>query len=117
MLFFALSAATIDLGTLVRAGLPAVALILARSLCKFLAVAAVAPMTGIGWRKGMHTALGLLPMSTIALMLTHQVSQLNPQIGAQADTVLLASVIVLQVVGTLTLLYAVRASGEARAAP
>jgi Kef-type K+ transport system membrane component KefB len=117
MLFFALSAATIDLGTLVRAGLPALALILARSLCKFLAVAAVAPMTGIGWRKGMHTALGLLPMSTIALMLTNQVSQLNPQIGAQADTVLLASVIVLQVVGTLTLLYAVRASGEARAAP
>lgn len=117
MLFFALSAATIELGTLVRAGLPALALVLARSLCKVLAVAAVAPMTGIGWRKGVYTALGLLPMSTIALMLTQQVSQLNPQLGAQVNTVLVASVIVLQVVGALTLLYAVRASGESRAEP
>jgi hypothetical protein len=47
-------------------------------------------------------------------MMTQQVSQLNPRLGVEADTVLLASVIVLQVVGALTLLYAVRASGEAR---
>src|SRR4030095_1437852 len=114
MLFFALSAATIDLRVLAAAGVPALALIVARSLCKMLAVAAVAPLTGIGWRKGVYTALGLLPMSTIALMMTQQVSQLNPRLGVEADTVLLVRGLALQVVGALTLLYAVRASGEAR---
>jgi hypothetical protein len=66
-------------------------------------------------RKGLLTGLGLLPMSATALMLTQQVSQLNPQLGAQTSSVLLASVLILQVVGTLTLMLALRASGEARA--
>jgi Kef-type K+ transport system membrane component KefB len=114
LLFFALSAATIDLAILAGAGFPALALALVRTVCKVLAVGAMAPMTGIVWRKGVHAGLGLLPMSTIALMLTYQVSQIHPQLGVEAGAVVLANVIVFQVIGTLTLLYALRASGEAR---
>ena len=40
MLFFALSAATVDLGVLLNAGLPALALVLARTACKVTAVGA-----------------------------------------------------------------------------
>jgi hypothetical protein len=47
-------------------------------------------------------------------MLTQQVSQIHPQLGAEAGAILLASVIVFQIVGALTLLLALRASGEAR---
>jgi Kef-type K+ transport system membrane component KefB len=114
VLFFALSAATVDLGILAAAGIPALALALVRTVCKVVAVGALAPLTGIVWRKGIYAGLGLLPMSTIALMLTHQVSQLHPQLGAEAGAVVLANVIVFQVVGALTLLFALRASGEAR---
>ena len=117
MLFFALSAATVDLGVLLNAGLPALALVLARTACKVTAVGLMAPLTGIVWRKGLLIGLGLLPMSAIALMLTQQVTQIDPQLGAQAGAVLLASVIIFQIVGALTLVYALRSSGEARTEP
>jgi Kef-type K+ transport system membrane component KefB len=117
MLFFALSAATVDLGVLLNAGLPALALVLARTACKVTAVGLIAPLTGIVWRKGLLIGLGLLPMSAIALMLTQQVMQIDPQLGAQAGAVLLASVIIFQIVGALTLVYALRSSGEARTEP
>jgi Kef-type K+ transport system membrane component KefB len=117
MLFFALSAATVDLGVLLNAGLPALALVLARTACKVTAVGLMAPLTGIVWRKGLLIGLGLLPMSAIALMLTQQVTQIDPQLGAQAGAVLLASVIIFQIVGALTLVYSLRSSGEARTEP
>jgi hypothetical protein len=63
----------------------------------------------------MLTGIGLLPMSALALMLTQEVSQLNPQLGAQTNAVLLLSVVVLQVAGALALMFTLRASGEARA--
>jgi Kef-type K+ transport system membrane component KefB len=117
MLFFALSAATVDLSVLLNAGLPALALVLARTACKVTAVGLMAPLTGIVWRKGLLIGLGLLPMSAIALMLTQQVTQIDPQLGAQAGAVLVASVIIFQIVGALTLVYALRSSGEARTEP
>ena len=100
---------------LFAAWLPALALVLVRAVCKIGAVSALAPSTGITWRKGMLTGIGLLPMSALALMLTQEVSQLNPQLGAQTNAVLLLSVVILQVAGALALMFALRASGEARA--
>jgi len=85
-----------------------------RAVCKISAVSMLAPLTGISWRKGALTGIGLLPMSALALMLTHEVSLLNPKVGAQTNAVLLLSVVILQVVGALTLTFALRASGEAR---
>jgi Kef-type K+ transport system membrane component KefB len=114
-LFFALSAAVVDGSALVGVWMAALALAIVRVACKVSAVGALAPLTGISMRKGLLTGLGLLPMSATAIMLTQQVSQLNPQLGAQTSSVLLASVLILQIVGTLTLMLALRASGEARA--
>lgn len=113
-LFFALSAATVDGSVLFAAWLPALALVVVRAVCKIAAVSALAPLTGITWRKSFLTAIGLLPMSALALMLTQEVTLLSPQVGAQINAVLLLSVVILQVVGALTLMFALRASDEAR---
>lgn len=113
-LFFALSAAVVDGRALFGAWLPALALVAVRVACKIAAVGVLAPLTGITLRKGLLTGLGLLSMSATALMLTQQVTELNPQLGAQTSSVLLACVVVLQVVGALSLVFALRASGEAR---
>jgi Kef-type K+ transport system membrane component KefB len=114
VLFFALSAATVEWQLLLGAGVPALMLALVRTFCKIAAVGALAPLTGIGWRKGIYAGIGLLPMSAIALMLTHQVTEMSPRLGAQAGAVVLANVVAFQVIGALALLYALRASGEAR---
>ena len=113
-LFFALSAAVVDGSVLFAAWLPALALVVVRAVCKIGAVGVFAPWTGITWRKGVLTGLGLLPMSALALMLTHEISLLNPQLGAQTNAVLLLSVVILQVAGALSLMFALRASGEER---
>jgi Kef-type K+ transport system membrane component KefB len=105
----------VDGSALFGAWTAALALTVVRVACKVGAVGVLAPLTGISLRKGLLTGLGLLPMSATAIMLTQQVSQLNPQLGAQTSSVLLASVLILQVVGTLTLMLALRASGESRA--
>jgi Kef-type K+ transport system membrane component KefB len=114
VLFFSLSAATVEWGLLVGAGLPAFVLAVVRTVCKIVAVGALAPLTGIGWRKGVFAGIGLLPMSAIALMLTHQVTELHPQLGAQAGAVVFANVVAFQVIGALALQFALRASGETR---
>jgi Kef-type K+ transport system membrane component KefB len=105
----------VDGSALFGAWMAALALTVVRVVCKVGAVGVLAPLTGISLRKGLLTGLGLLPMSATAIMLTQQISQLNPQLGAQTSSVLLASVLILQVFGTLTLMLALRASGEARA--
>jgi Kef-type K+ transport system membrane component KefB len=117
LLFFALSAATINLDVLLKAGLPALALVLARTLCKVATVGLLAPVTGIAWRKGLLIGLGLLPMSAISLMLSQTVTQFDPELDAQAGAVLLASVIIFQIVGTLALAFSLRTSGESRTEP
>jgi len=114
-LFFALSAAVVDGTVLFDAWLPALALVIVRAICKIAAVSATAPLAGITLRKGFLTGLGLMPMSALALMLTHEVSLLNPQLGAQTLAVLVLSVVILQIVGALTLMVALKASDEARA--
>jgi NhaP-type Na+/H+ or K+/H+ antiporter len=114
VLFFALSAATFDTTSVAVAWLPAAALIVARVLVKLGAMAAFAPLTGIAFRKGLLTGLGLLPMSALALMLIHQTAELSPQIRDQTGGVLVVAVALLQLGGALTLVLALRLAGEAR---
>ena len=52
---------------LFAAWLPAVALVVVRTVCKVGAVGLLAPSTGISWRKGMLTGVGLLPMSALGV--------------------------------------------------
>ena len=114
VLFFALSAATVDVSTVFAAWLPALALIVVRAAAKLLAVGAFGPLTGITLRKGLLTGAGLLPMSAVALMLMQQVSEWNPLMAAQTTSVLLPAVVVLQLLGALALVLALRLSGETR---
>jgi Kef-type K+ transport system membrane component KefB len=115
VLFFALSAAMIDFDTLFSAWLPAAALVVVRMVAKLVAVSAFGPLTAVTLRKGLLTGLGLMPMSALALLLLQQVSDWNPVIAHQTTAVLLPSVVLLQLLGALGLVFALRWSGEARA--
>ena len=114
VLFFALSAAMIDFDTLAVAWMPAVALAAARAIAKTTALTAFGTMTGITFRKGLMTGVGMLPMSALALMLIEQVSTWNPQLAQQTSAVLLPAIVLMQLVGALAVVLALRWSGEAR---
>jgi NhaP-type Na+/H+ or K+/H+ antiporter len=114
VLFFALSAAMIDFDALAVAWLPAVALAGVRAIAKSTALTAFGPLTGITFRKGLMTGIGLLPMSALALMLIQQVSTWNPQLAHQTSAVLLPAIVLMQLAGALAVVLALRWSGEAR---
>jgi Kef-type K+ transport system membrane component KefB len=114
VLFFALSAAMVDIDAIFPAWLPAMALIVLRTATKAVGVTVFGPLSGVSLKKGFLTAAGLMPMSAVALMLIQQVSGWNPQIAQQTTSVLLPAVVILQLVGALALVFALRWSGEAR---
>ena len=114
VLFFALSSAMVDIDSIYPAWLPVAALIVLRAATKAIGVTAFGPLSGISIRKGFLTAMGLMPMSALALMLIQQVSEWNPQIAQQTTSVLLPAVFILQLAGAIGLVLALRWSGETR---
>ena len=115
VLFFALSAAMVDVDAIFPAWLPVAVLITVRTATKALGVSFFGPLTGVSLKKGFLTGLGLMPMSALALMLIQQVSEWSPQIAHQTTSVLLPAVVILQLIGALALVFALRWSGETRA--
>ena len=114
VLFFALSAAMVDIDAIFPAWLPVAALIALRTATKALGATVFGPLSGISLKKGVLTGVGLMPMSALALMLIQQVSEWNPQIAQQTTSVLLPSVLILQLLGALALVFTLRWSGEQR---
>ncbi|MGZ9030669.1 MAG: cation:proton antiporter [Burkholderiaceae bacterium] len=114
VLFFALSAAMVDVDAIFPAWLPVAALIVVRAVTKAVGVSVFGPLSGVSLKKGLLTGVGLMPMSALALMLIQQVSEWNPQIAQQTASVLLPSVVILQLIGALGLVFALRWSGETR---
>jgi hypothetical protein len=66
------------------------------------------------WRKGLLVGAGLMPMSAVALLLTRDVAAVNPALAAQVSGVVVLSVGLMQVVGALLLVAALRRAGETR---
>jgi Kef-type K+ transport system membrane component KefB len=114
VLFFALSAATVRVETLVVPWAPVLALIAARVATKAATVTAFGPLSGITLEKGVLIGLALTPMSALAVMLIEQVSEWNPVIAQQTTAVLLPAVVVLQLLGALVLVLVLRRGGETR---
>jgi Kef-type K+ transport system membrane component KefB len=112
ILLFALVAAEIDL-RLVPAGLLAgAALIAARYVGKTLGVVALGRWSGLGLRKSSMVALGLMPMSGLAVLLVQETAQMYPEFAPLIRTVVVSAVAIMEVLGPLLLQYALRRSGE-----
>jgi Kef-type K+ transport system membrane component KefB len=112
VLFFALSFATVKLDLSFSIWLAAVALVAVRALCKVGVSTLLARPAGLVWRKGLLVGAGLLPMSAVSLLLTHDVAALNPGLAAQIGGVVAVGVVLMQVVGALLLAAALRRGGE-----
>jgi Kef-type K+ transport system membrane component KefB len=112
--FFALVGASLDLGSLERAALPAVALIGARLVAKWMAAVATASPSGISRFKGSMLGLGLMPMSGLAVVLVQQVSGIYADFPTDLLTVTLAAVSVLELIGPVVTRTALARAKEAR---
>ena len=81
VLLFVFAASTLDWRQVLAGGLLAVALIAVRLLTKMAGVTAFARLSGISWRKGALTGLGLAPLSVFVILLLEHAREAGLQLA------------------------------------
>jgi hypothetical protein len=93
------------------------AFVSARAAAKVAGVLVFASMGGLRVRQALALGAALLPMSSLALLLQHDVARLYPEFGQQLAAVLLASLMVMELAGPLAVQWGLRFAGETMPEP
>lgn len=109
---FVITGASLPLGMLVAGGLVAMALVLARAAGKILGVVLVAPLGGLRPRQTLGLALALMPMSSLSLLLQHDIARIYPEFGRELSAALVGAIIVMEVVGPFAVQFGLKLAGE-----
>jgi Kef-type K+ transport system membrane component KefB len=112
IVLFVITGASLPLPALAVGGAAAVALVAARGAGKLLGILIVAPLGGLRMRQAMGLGCALLPMSTLALMLQHDVAKTFPEFGADLTAVFLGALIIMEVMGPLAVQWGLKFAGE-----
>jgi len=113
LVLITLSAAAVSHPAITFAWAPAFALIALRTVAKVGSVTVLARVSGLGWHKGAWIGIALSPMAAIAPLLVNQFAQVDAQIAEEVQSIIMPAALVLSIVGTLMLVFALRQSGEA----
>lgn len=114
VVLFALIGASVDFGSLRRAALAAVALIVAQSLAKWVAMVVTAAPSGIPRFKGSLLGVALMPMSGLAMVLVQDVSGIYADFPANLLVIVMAAVSLLDLIGPVVTRIALMRARETR---
>lgn len=103
----------LELAQLGEGLLMGLAIVATRLLLTPALMAAFAPLTGLGWRKGALTGLGLVPLSAFVLLLLEQTRHLQLDLLDRLAP-LAAAALVLEIAGPLCTRWALRWGGESQ---
>ena len=117
VVLFVITGASLPLAAFETAAVAALVLVAARAAGKVAGALAFAPLGGVRLRQALALGVTLLPMSSIALLLQHDVARLYPEFGQQLAAVLLASIALMELAGPLAAQWALRFAGEAAPQP
>lgn len=112
VLLFTLSGASLSFDPLSGALWAAVALIAARFAGKAVAIFALARPSGLQMRKASLLAVGLVPMSGVAVVLVQDTAAVFPQFGPALTAVMLSAIVMLELLGPLAVRFALNRAGE-----
>ena len=113
IVLFVITGASLPVSALFTAGWLAVAFAMARALSKIIGVFVVAPFGGLRRWQIVGLAASLMPMSSLALLLQHDISQLFPEFGTDLAAVVVGGVIIMELIGPLAVHFGLKAAGEA----
>jgi NhaP-type Na+/H+ or K+/H+ antiporter len=117
VVLFVITGASLPLAAFESAGWLAGAFVLARALGKMAGVLAFAPWGAVRVGQALGLGAALLPMSSLALLLQHDVARLYPEFGQHLAAVLLASLAVMELAGPIAVQWGLRFAGDADPAP
>ncbi|HEY2628265.1 MAG TPA: cation:proton antiporter [Usitatibacter sp.] len=112
IVLFVITGASLPLPVLATAGVVGLALAGARVVGKFAGVLSFSTIGGLRPRQSVGLACALLPMSTLALMLHHEVARQFPAFGEQVGAAFLAMVIVMEIIGPVAVQFGLALAGE-----
>jgi NhaP-type Na+/H+ or K+/H+ antiporter len=113
IVLFVITGASLPLSALFSAGWLAIAFVAARFLGKVVGVAIIAPFSVLKPVQATALAATLLPMSSLALLLQHDITRLFPEFGQDLAVVVIGGVIVMEVLGPLAVHVGFNIAGEA----
>lgn len=91
---------------------PALALIAARAVGKYVGVFLFARPSGLPWAKASLLSMGLLPMSGAALVWLESASLVWPDFGRQLSAIMLTALVIMELIGPPMQQYALKQAGE-----
>jgi Kef-type K+ transport system membrane component KefB len=112
IVLFVITGASLPLAALQSAGWAALAFVAARAAGKFAGVLAIAPLGGLKWRQTVGLGAALLPMSSLSLLLLHDVARLYPESAIELTAVVLAGLIVMELAGPVATQWGLHLAGE-----
>jgi Kef-type K+ transport system membrane component KefB len=112
IVLFVITGASLPLDSLYAAGWLAIAFVAARLLGKMLGVLLVAPLGGLKARQVIGLAATLLPMSSLALLLQHDISKLFPEFGRDLASIIVGGVILMELLGPLAVQFGLTLADE-----
>ena len=112
ILLFVLTGTVLTTSGLAAGALIALAAIAARMVGKVFGIVAFGPASGLSYRQSFALALGLMPMSALALVLVDDIHLIYPDFGAQVAVIVLSMIAVLQLIGPIGVQLALRLSNE-----
>lgn len=111
---FVLAGAALEIGLLAEYAATATAYALTRFGARWAALHLMGRRLGIAARESRFTAIGLLPMSSVALVLLGDAGPLEGGVGPALSGTLMGAIVLMQLIGPLCTQAAVIAAGEAR---
>ncbi len=122
LLFFALAGASIHLSDVPKVGLIGLAYVVVRVAAKIVGGLGGGLLGGLGWRVSLRLGVNLTPQAGVAVGLAVLASEELGNIGAEAATVVLGSVVLFELIGPVLVArdlrtWAVGATAEQNAEP
>jgi Kef-type K+ transport system membrane component KefB len=112
VLLFVLTGAGIELTDIALGGAIGLALVLARLAGKLLGLAVFAPLSGLDLRRAAWLAVGMSPISGVALVMLHGTGSHYPEFGARLAATVSAAIVLLEILGPLATQWALKRAGE-----
>ena len=117
IVLFVITGASLPLEALATGGVVGLMVALARIFGKLIGVLAVAPIGGMRPKQAVGLAFALMPMSTLAILLHHDVVRVFPAFGENLTAVFLSAVIVMEIAGPILAEWGFKIAGETAPAP
>ena len=110
---FAMTGASLEFQQLQTGATIALALAAVRAAGKAIGVFAMARPSALSLRKASLLAIGLVPMSGLALLLVQDTMTIYPGLGPDLAAVMFSAIVILELVGPLAVHFALTQSGDA----